>query len=142
MTTLPPGDWRLTVYGSRGTAVGDVRRQPRKADRQRVIADQSNSCLYCGIPIGTVIGRRVGVSRWSSRDTEVTLRPNWDHFVPYSWILRNPRSNWVLACHVCNHIKKGRLFDTVEEARQAILADREERGYESVRQVLARIAAA
>lgn len=117
---LPPGDWRLAVYG--GTRiVGTARRNsPRLADRQRILADQDDICLYCQIPIGAVVIRK-------GRD--VVLRRNWDHFVPYAYVARNPGANWVLACHICNTIKGPRMFDTVQQARDVILPRREAKGY-------------
>lgn len=139
MTALPAGDWRLAVYGSRSAAPA-YRTRPRSADRKRVAASQGDDCLYCGIPIGTVITRQVPLKKRYSRSTMVTLQRTWDHFVPYAYLLRNPASNWVLACHVCNLIKKARMFDTVEDARKVILPERERLGYEPAGHVLARLA--
>lgn len=138
MTNPSPGDWRLAVYGSRSASPA-YRARPRSVDRERVVAAQGNDCLYCGIPIGTVIARDVPTKYRYTRREIITLQPNWDHFVPYAYLLRNPRTNWVLACNVCNSIKRARMFSTVEEARRAILPEREARGYEPVREVMARV---
>ncbi|WP_407563352.1 hypothetical protein [Streptomyces sp. 184] len=127
---LQPGDWRRAVYG-RSQITGTTRRRaPLKADKERIITKQGYVCLYCEIPLSTVIrrGRR-----------EITLKVNWDHFVPYAYSLRNPSDNWVLACHVCNGIKLARMFDSVEAARQAILPERIAKGYESPREVFHRL---
>lgn len=127
---LPPGDWRLRVYG-RGPSSGvSTRQYPRVAERRRAVELQDNRCLYCEIPIGTAIWRR---------SQTVILRTNWDHFIPYAYLARNPSSNWVLACHVCNLIKSCRMFDTVQAAREAILPARAGKGYEDPRQVLLRV---
>lgn len=127
---LPPGDWRLRVYG-RGPANGtDRRRQPRVAERARIIAQQGNRCLYCEIPLGTTISRK---------GKDIVLRLNWDHFIPYAYVARNPRDNWVLACHVCNGLKRGRIFKTVQEVRATILPERQKKGYEDPYDVLRRI---
>lgn len=131
--------WQLDVYG-RGLSTERERRAPRKSDQDRILAIQGNVCMYCGIPIGTVIGRAVKRPRGYIRRTTVILRRNWDHFAPYSYIVQNPGANWVLACHVCNNAKSTRIFTTVDDARRAILPIREERGYESVRSVLGRLA--
>ena len=127
---LPPGDWRLRVYG-RGPANGtDRRRQPRVAERARIVAQQGNRCLYCELPIGTIVERR---------GKDVVLRLNWDHFIPYAYVARNPRDNWVLACHVCNGIKRGRIFKSVQEVRDTVLPERLRKGYEDPLDVLRRI---
>lgn len=139
---LVANDWRLKVYGALSPAVEQNRRPPRRVDQHRILALQGDVCLYCGIPIGTEISRVRKDRRGWTRTSTVVLRRNWDHFVPYSYIARNPQANWVLACHVCNLIKTARMFDTVEDARHAILPHRERRGYEPVRQVLARLAGA
>lgn len=132
MTTeeLPANDWRRAVYG-RSTISGIQRRKkPQTADQQRAREIQGNRCLYCDIPIGTVIWRR---------SQAVTLRTNWDHFVPYAYLARNPGANWVLACHVCNAIKSCRMFETVHAARAVILPIRITKGYEEPKEVLLRI---
>ncbi|MFI9598880.1 HNH endonuclease [Streptomyces sp. NPDC052043] len=128
---LPPGDWRLRVYGARGPSSGVTTRQyPRVAERRRAIELQNNRCLYCELPIGTAIWRH---------SRTVFLRTNWDHFIPYAYLARNPSSNWVLSCHVCNNIKSCRMFDTVQQAREVILPIRESKGYESPKEVMLRI---
>lgn len=128
---LPPGDWRLKVYGH---AIGEQakKRKPTLTARRQVIALQGDQCLYCQIPIGTRISRRT---------TEVTLRREWDHFVPFAYLARNPRLNWVIACHVCNNIKSARVFSDLDHARRTILPIRERKGYEPPELVLRRIAA-
>lgn len=127
---LPESDWRRTVYG-RSTISGiSVRRAPRVAERAHILETQGNRCLYCELPIGTTI--------WRKAQT-VTLRTNWDHFVPYAYLARNPHTNWVLACHVCNGIKSCRMFDSVQAARAVILPTREAKGYEDPKTVLLRL---
>lgn len=123
MTTkqLPAGDWRIAVYGRGQVSGSGQRRKPRVVDQQRIIERQGYKCLYCEIPIATRIWRR---------NREIMLRPHWDHFVPYAYSQRNPSANWVLACHVCNHIKTARIFADVESARRAILPQRIAKGYE------------
>lgn len=132
MTTneLPAGDWRLAVYGRSQISGIGIRRQPRAGDRERIIAQQGYVCLYCEIPISTKIWRKT---------REVMLLANWDHFIPYAYSQRNPSSNWVLACHVCNGIKTARMFADVESARRAILPERIAKGYESPDDVFHRL---
>jgi hypothetical protein len=117
---LPPGDWRLAVYGGTRIIGTDRRKQPSTADRQRILAAQGDICLYCQLPIGTIVTR-------NGRD--VVLRRNWDHFVPYAYSARNPGTNWVLSCHVCNGIKSCRMFTTVKDAQDMILPIRKAKGY-------------
>lgn len=129
-TELPENDWRRSVYGRSQISGIGVRKAPRLSERLRVQEVQGNRCLYCELPIGTSIWRR---------SQTVILRTNWDHFVPYSYLARNPDNNWVLACHVCNGVKTARMFDTVQAARQAILPVREAKGYEDPKAVLMRL---
>ena len=127
---LPASDWRLQVYGRSRVSGQDRRRNPRQAERARVLASQGNKCLYCEIPIGTQIERG---------NKRLTLRPHWDHFVPYSYAQRNRSMNWVLACHVCNALKTARMFVSVQAAREAILPIRLRKGYEAPELVLQRL---
>lgn len=120
------------MYGH--SVVGnETRRRPRIADRRRVFDAQGDVCLYCELPIGTEILRTKRTSN------VVTLRRAWDHFIPHAYIARNPGANWVIACHICNEIKKAGVFATVEEARAVILPLRERRGYEPVWSVVRRL---
>lgn len=129
-TELPAEDWRRSVYGRSQIGGNGVRRQPRRVDRERIIAQQGYVCLYCEIPISTKIWRKA---------REVILCAAWDHFVPYAYSQRNPAQNWVLACHVCNGIKTARMFADVETARRAILPERIAKGYEAPEDVFHRL---
>jgi len=126
---LPPGDWRLAVYGRTCITGAAPKRSPRAAIR-RALEAQGNVCLYCQIPIGTEILRRSKI---------VKLKRNFDHFVPHAFSARNPSSNFVIACHVCNAVKRMSMFATVEEARAYVLPRREELGYEPTWSVLRRV---
>jgi 5-methylcytosine-specific restriction endonuclease McrA len=42
----------------------------------------------------------------------------WDHFLPRRAGGSDDASNLVLACHVCNQAKQGRIFATLDEARR------------------------
>jgi hypothetical protein len=130
---LAPDDWRLAVYGGT-TITGAVHhRSPRKAIRL-ALERQGNVCLYCQIPIGTEILRQ-----HRGRSKVLRLRRNFDHFVPHSYVARNPGSNFVIACYVCNTVKRGNMFATVEEARAYVIPKREQLGYEPAWSVLRRV---
>lgn len=60
-------------------------------------------CKYCGI---------------SQEDSGRVL--SLDHFVPRAAGGPDEPENLVLACHTCNQIKKGHIFETLEEARKYI----------------------
>jgi 5-methylcytosine-specific restriction endonuclease McrA len=111
-------EWRLKIYG--GPLGGASRRYPTKRMKEALIEKQHNRCLYCDHAIGTAIERR---------GKAVILRPQYDHFVPYAYSRRNPRDNWVLACHVCNGIKSCRMFSTVADAQRLIRDERARKGY-------------
>lgn len=126
---LPPGDWRIAVYG-RTCITGEVKRRPPRIGLRRALERQGNICLYCQIPIGTEILRGSRIVR---------LRRNFDHFVPHSYISRNPDADFVIACHVCNYVKCNNMFTTIDEARAYVLPKREQLGYELAWSVLRRV---
>ncbi len=97
------------------------RKQPTAKKRKAILVRQKNRCLYCEHTLGTEILRR---------GDPVALRLNWDHFVPYAYGRTNAADNWVAACHVCNGIKSGRMFETVAEAQRYILGQWPSRGYQ------------
>lgn len=137
-TDLPPGkEWRRQVYGTVRISGSGSRTKPRQTDRQRVYRMQQGRCLYCDLPIGTEIHRQL--SSGNRRNGVVKLIPHWDHFVPYSYLARNPSANWILACHVCNGIKTAKMFDSVEQAREFILPERRRKGYEEPDAVIHRL---
>jgi hypothetical protein len=140
VTPVVAGDWRMEVYSARGLQADRERKQPLIGDQRRILAAQGNVCLYCDIPIGTIIVRDMKRRTGYIWHTLVTLHRNWDHFVPFSYLIKNPGMNWALSCHVCNRVKAARMFETVEDARRYILPGREQRGYESPRRVLGRLA--
>jgi hypothetical protein len=114
----PPAGY-LAVYG-RPLGGGAAKKAPSATMRRQILERQHGSCLYCGLLIGAKVLRG-----WR----EVTLRLNWDHFIPHAYLAANPTSNWVAACHVCNRIKGSRMFDTVIEAQQFLRGRRLELGY-------------
>lgn len=105
------------TYGQGG---GAKRRKPGKVIRDRILRRQDDRCLYCGHRFGDTVWRR---------GRQVTLMLNWDHLVPYAYLAANPDDNWVAACHVCNGIKSSLIFQSVEEARDHILARAAHKGY-------------
>ena len=121
-TTPPTGhEVYLKIYGR--PLGGATRQRPRESDKDRIREKQGNRCLYCDQPIG-------GIALRSGAPVE--LRAAWDHFVPFVYAQRNSFDNWVLACHLCNAIKHGKMFETVVEAQQFINARRHERGIETI----------
>ena len=50
-----------------------------------------------------------------------------DHIVPYSWDGDNQLDNLVPACMLCNCIASNKMFDTLEQKRQYIMAQRKGR---------------
>lgn len=110
----------LAVYGRPITGAAK-RRKPNRTTRQRILDRQGNQCLYCELPIGAKVARR---------GKTVTLRLNWDHFIPHAYAASNGNDNWVIACHVCNGIKSAQIFDTVMEAQLYIRPRWDQLGYE------------
>lgn len=50
-----------------------------------------------------------------------------DHIVPWSYGGSDDDDNLVAACHICNLIASGKVFDTIDEKRVHIVARRHER---------------
>lgn len=95
--------------------------KPRFSIQAKILNAQNYRCAYCTHPFGSVVlhkGRRI-----------VTVL-EWDHFVPYSYIQRNPDDNWLAACRVCNRLKSTDLFQSREEAAYSIMCRWEEKKYE------------
>lgn len=92
------------------------RRQPSAAEKLFILSIQENKCLYCDERFGSFVWRKA---------KRVRLKIHWDHFVPFAYNANNSGANFVAACHICNGIKKDKIFDSVEEARVHIVALRE-----------------
>jgi hypothetical protein len=65
------------------------------------------------------------------KERPVTLRLNWDHYVPFAFLAKNPSDNWRAACHVCNGLKSAVMYGEIEieEVRRRIAALRWSKGY-------------
>lgn len=90
--------------------MGATRRGPRHLTKKQLLAEFGYCCAYCDYPFGTLLGNGRGVT---------TVQ--WDHLVPYSWLLANPEHNFVPACRLCNSIKSATLFHSLGEARAYVL---------------------
>jgi 5-methylcytosine-specific restriction endonuclease McrA len=117
--TLQADSWRAKVYAPVTGAA--QRSKPTRRQRDAITEKQNGCCLYCGLVIGATVRRR---------GKPVVIRPQYDHFVPYSYSRANPSSGWTLACHVCNGIKGSRIYATVLEAQEYIRQRWAALGYE------------
>lgn len=97
------------------------RRKPSKRERDEILAQQRYECFYCGQPFNSVHLRH---------KKPVTLRINWEHFVPFSYSQDNRKHNFVAACHVCNGIKAALHFSSIIHAMVYISLKRKEKGYD------------
>lgn len=111
--------WVGSVYSNTGSDSYGRRKKPPKRERDRLIVEYRNRCAYCLLPFGMVLDTPRG---------KLILTVAWDHFVPYSFSLRNEGDNWVPACQLCNGYKASKIFATFDEARAYIVARREEKG--------------
>lgn len=102
--------WRPNVYGS-GGLTAFPRAKPTTAQKEQILSRQKNRCGYCSKPFGSIVTRK---------RKKITLRPYYDHFVPYSYSGRNPADNWVAACITCNSIKGSKMFNTKEDVVEYI----------------------
>ena len=41
---------------------------------------------------------------------------HWDHLLPFAFSYNNTDGNFVAACSICNHIKRDRIFDKIQDA--------------------------
>lgn len=96
------------------------RRTPSQQEQLRILSEQDNRCLYCGLHFGTKMFR-------GAKILELAVR--WDHYIPFSVTANNSAQNFVAACQVCNGIKSSRIFESLEEARKHIFRQREKKGY-------------
>ncbi len=70
---------------------------------------KSNFCSYCNREFfRCILTGRMG--RYSLR-----LRPNWDHYLPFSLYQDNSNENYVLCCNVCNIFKGNKVFSSIVE---------------------------
>lgn len=99
--------------------------------RQRQLRDeQSGKCAYCNIYANALVLRNGEV---------VQLFEVFDHFVPHAYVQANRPDNWVLACNVCNELKADRMFANLTDARNALIPERSQKGYETAQEFYFRI---
>ena len=102
--------WKRTVYRDGGVCGFDRKIPPAKV-KKRVLEKQKNRCYYCDLEFGKIVTRN---------RRKVTLKENWDHFVPFSFSGRNPLDNWIAACRYCNGLKGSKMFRTLEDAKNYV----------------------
>lgn len=87
----------------------------------RILTEQNARCLYCGLPLVAAVRKGNGV---------VVTHLEWDHYIPYSYLEAHPEDNFVAACSLCNNIKHDSIFDTLEQARNHVIARRKQKKIE------------
>jgi 5-methylcytosine-specific restriction endonuclease McrA len=92
----------------------------KKSEKKAILEEQDDRCLYCGQRFGSVVLRH---------GDPIVLRIHYDHMCPWAYVGTTTRQNIAAACHVCNLIKRDRIFQTVEEASVYIQTTREKKGY-------------
>lgn len=85
---------------------GHRKHGPPKAEQEALLTAQGYRCLYCD--------KRLGSTAWY-KGKRVVLKLHWDHVIPYEYGQNNDVSNFVAACHVCNHWKSDFVFNSLEE---------------------------
>ena len=96
------------------------RRKPPMVEQKAALTDQDYRCFYCDRKFGSVVW--IGGKR-------KTLKIEFDHMVPFSFIKNNSPQNFVVSCQICNGFKNDKCFQTPEEARIFILNRWEQKGY-------------
>ena len=93
---------------------GKRRKKPSRWIQGEILAEQKNCCYYCGEEFGS----------WFNRGGQIyRVSVNWDHVIPYCYNHNN--YEFVASCRKCNNAKAGRVFNSLQEARQYV---RETRG--------------
>jgi len=96
------------------------RSTPSATVKKHILAVQGNACLYCDLPLNSVVYRK---------HKAIKLRVNWDHVLPFSYSQDSGDVNFAATCHICNGIKSNKIFKTLEEARALIQKSRDKKGY-------------
>lgn len=97
------------------------RQKPPQALQAEILDAYGHACGYCGIPFGSVV-------RWGRRTIATVV--NWDHAIPYAYLLGNPGLNWVAACGQCNGVKSDLIFRDMLELREYIAQRRSVHGWQ------------
>ena len=99
------------------------RKRLRIKDMSYQIQKQNNRCFYCG---------REFFSYIFNKGKTIQLGIHCDHINPFAYLADNKRSNFVLACNVCNLLKGSMYFKTTEEAQDYLRSKWRSRGYEDL----------
>lgn len=96
-------------------AIG-IRNTPSAAYQREQLERQDHRCFYCNAQFSSLV-------KW--RRKLIALVIHWDHLVPFVYLQSNPDNNFVAACHICNGLKGGKCFQTVEEAHAYVATKRQ-----------------
>ncbi len=94
--------------------------RPRGKVAASILAKQEGKCFYCNRRFGSIVFRK---------GHAVHLRVAWDHSVPHCFSRNNQLSNFVAACNICNGLKSGKVFDSIEEVTVYVCEAWERKGY-------------
>lgn len=95
--------------------------------RRRLLLDQDHRCFYCARRFGRVVQNRAGL--------HIPLRIEYDHRMPRCFQEDHAEQNMVAACHLCNRLKGGDIFASLDEARWALSQRWITRGYADLSRV-------
>jgi hypothetical protein len=105
-----------------GAIDSGVRRQgPPKKIKDRLIDQFGGACAYCSRVFGSLV---VG-----PRGKVFALRREWDHRLPYAYLVANPAENWLPACHVCNRLKRDRVLESIVSMQERLKELWQQHGY-------------
>jgi|SRR3990167_1459633 len=85
-----------------------VRKQPKQAERKRLLELFQDACAYCEKTFDSW-------TAYHGRPKRVRL--NWDHQVPWVYSQNNRKENFLPACRFCNSWKGSLIFRTIEEVK-------------------------
>lgn len=111
------------VEGDGGGGLAERRRAPTGREKKALLDRAGHRCEYCERMFGTVVEREGRRS---------LLVPEYDHLIPYAYLMSNPPTNWIVACQLCNRYKSDQVFDSFDEVRLYLLEVQEERGWVTI----------
>jgi hypothetical protein len=74
-----------------------LRHKPTKAKQIEILHKQKNKCFWCGRKFNSIVIK-------PNKELYI-LVPNWDHYIPFSYINCSPDYNFVASCVRCNRHK-------------------------------------
>lgn len=96
-----------------------VRRFLTAQQKMNILIEQNHECFYCG---------HTFYDTWfmtGKMRSPSPLKPEFDHIVPKAFTDNQYLTNFVAACHICNMVKKDRVFNDIHKLKEYVKTKRE-----------------